>query len=181
MELRELYLNGRMFTWSNERQNPTLEKIDHVFALSYWEDLHPVYLLIALGSAVSAHCPLLLNLNANFFMVKRFRFEAFWPKADGFHDIFTTAWQSVPSSGNAFVALDNDLWATSKALQRWSDRWIKNVKLQNLIALEVITRLDEAMDSQVLSVGANKPRLATGIRALQCCVEGAHACARQEA
>ncbi|KAE8789573.1 Serine/threonine-protein kinase SMG1 [Hordeum vulgare] len=31
MELRELYLNERMSTWSNERQNPTLDKIDHVF------------------------------------------------------------------------------------------------------------------------------------------------------
>lgn len=31
LELKELYLLGRKFTWSNERQRPTLEKIDHVF------------------------------------------------------------------------------------------------------------------------------------------------------
>lgn len=31
LELKELYLNGPRYTWSNERQHATLEKIDHVF------------------------------------------------------------------------------------------------------------------------------------------------------
>lgn len=51
------------------------------------------------------------------------------------------------------MALDNKLRATSKALQRWSDRWIGNVKLQTLIALEVIARIDRAMDTRELSMG----------------------------
>lgn len=86
-------------------------------------------------------------------MGKHFCFEAFCPKANGFYDTVATAWQLVPSIGNAFVALDNKLCATSKALQRWSDHWIGNVSLQMLIALEVIARLDEAMDFRELSVG----------------------------
>jgi hypothetical protein len=32
LELKELYLNGRRFTWSNEREHPTLEKLDRVFS-----------------------------------------------------------------------------------------------------------------------------------------------------
>jgi exonuclease III len=32
LELKELYLNGRRFTWSNERELPTLEKLDRVFS-----------------------------------------------------------------------------------------------------------------------------------------------------
>uniref|UniRef100_A0A452XF43 Endonuclease/exonuclease/phosphatase domain-containing protein n=1 Tax=Aegilops tauschii subsp. strangulata TaxID=200361 RepID=A0A452XF43_AEGTS len=31
LELKEVYLNGRRYTWSNERGQATLEKIDHVF------------------------------------------------------------------------------------------------------------------------------------------------------
>lgn len=106
-----------------------------------------------MGSAVSDHCPLLLDLNTDIAVGKRFHFEAFWPNAEGFSETVEVAWHSVPVMRNAFVALDNKLRATSKALQRWSDRWIGNVKLQTLIALEVIERLDKAMDSREISRG----------------------------
>jgi hypothetical protein len=33
LELKELYLNGRWFTWSNERERLTLEKLDRVFSI----------------------------------------------------------------------------------------------------------------------------------------------------
>jgi hypothetical protein len=29
--LKEIHLNGRLFTWSNERSHPTLERIDRAF------------------------------------------------------------------------------------------------------------------------------------------------------
>jgi hypothetical protein len=29
--LREIHLQGRLFTWSNDRQHPTLERIDQTF------------------------------------------------------------------------------------------------------------------------------------------------------
>ncbi|XP_073355257.1 uncharacterized protein [Aegilops tauschii subsp. strangulata] len=130
LEVKEMYLNGRKFTWSNERQRPTMEKIDHVFTTNCWDDAYPAALLTAMGSAVSDHCPLLLDINAYFAYGKRFRFD---------------------SEGNAFIVLDNKLRATAKALQWWSDRWIGNIWLQIAIALEVITRLDGAMDSRILT------------------------------
>lgn len=99
LKVKELYLNGRKYTWSNERQRPTLEKINHIFTSNCWEDLHPACLLTALGSAISYHCPLLLDLNADFRMGKRFRFEVYWPKADEFFDTVEAAWHSVPRLG----------------------------------------------------------------------------------
>lgn len=36
LELKELYLNGRRYTWSNERARATLEKVDHVFCTPSW-------------------------------------------------------------------------------------------------------------------------------------------------
>ncbi|XP_073359839.1 uncharacterized protein [Aegilops tauschii subsp. strangulata] len=153
LELKEMYLNGRKFTWSNERENVTVEKIDHVFMTSDWEDLYPASFLSAVGSVISDHCPLLMDLHADFHMGRRFRFESFWPKAEGFMDTVALAWNSVPSFGNPFVVLDAKLRATAKRLQTWSDRWIGNVKLQITIALEVILRLDVASDSRQLSRG----------------------------
>lgn len=84
-------------------------------------------------------------------MGRRFKFEAFWVKAEGFMDTVVEAWTSVPSNGNPYVALDNKLRATAKSLKKWSDRWIGNVKLQVAIALEIILLLDKAMDTRELS------------------------------
>jgi endonuclease/exonuclease/phosphatase family metal-dependent hydrolase len=55
LQLAELHLNGRLFTWSNERSRPTLERIDRVFATVQWlEDLH------CRSTDCSDHAPLLL-------------------------------------------------------------------------------------------------------------------------
>lgn len=34
MELRDMYLHGRRYTWSSERDNPTLVRIDRVLCTS---------------------------------------------------------------------------------------------------------------------------------------------------
>lgn len=60
LELKEMHLNGRRFTWSNERDKPTVEKIDHVFCTNSWEEAHPSSFLTALGMAISDHCPILV-------------------------------------------------------------------------------------------------------------------------
>ena len=84
-------------------------------------------------------------------MGKRFKFESFWPKAEGFLDVVQEAWNAVPPEGNPFLALDSKLHATDKALQRWSDKWIGNVKLQISMAMELIYRLDSTSDHRPLS------------------------------
>ena len=92
-----------------------------------------------------------MDLDAEFEVGHRFKFQCFWPKAAGFLDTVEQAWQSIPSVGNPFIVLDNKLWATAKALQSWSDRWIGNIKLQIAMAMELIYRLDNASDHRVLS------------------------------
>jgi hypothetical protein len=60
------------------------------------------------------------------------------------------------------VVLDRKLRATAKALKKWSDKWIGNIKLQIAIALEVILRLDMAMDTRPLTIQE------CGLRKLEC-------------
>ena len=84
-------------------------------------------------------------------MGKRFKFEAFWTRAEGFMQKVEELWNSVPREESPYVTLDLKLRATAKGLKKWSDRWIGNVKLQIGIAMEVIARLDAAMDTRTLS------------------------------
>ncbi|XP_073355487.1 uncharacterized protein [Aegilops tauschii subsp. strangulata] len=84
--LKELPLTGRRFTWSNERLNCTLTKIDKALFSAEWEAKFPDFQMIAGSSEISDHCPLILKKISN----KRFtgfRFEAWWPMTDGFADI----------------------------------------------------------------------------------------------
>ena len=84
MELSEVALMGRKFTWSNEREAPTLVRLDRVFITADWEQLFPDCLLQSSTSGISDHCPLLFSLH-DFVMGKRwFHFESFWPQLDGF-------------------------------------------------------------------------------------------------
>ena len=89
-----------------------------------------------------------MDLDADFHVGKRFKFESFWPKVESFLDVVQEAWNAVPPEGNPFLVLDNKLHATAKALQRWSDKWIGNVKLQLSLAMEIIGRLDKASDTR---------------------------------
>ena len=86
LDLKELYLNGRRYTWSNKRDSPTMEKLDQVFASIDWEITYPSSLLSAMSSSVSDHCPLILNLAVEMKKGRRFHFESFWPKVEGFLD-----------------------------------------------------------------------------------------------
>lgn len=58
--LPEIKCKNRRFTWSNERQNPTLVSIDKFFCNVSWELLFPAYVLMASATACSNHCPLIL-------------------------------------------------------------------------------------------------------------------------
>lgn len=57
LELREVYLFGRRYTWSNEQGRPTLTKIDKVLVNGDWEEIFRDAHLQALSSSASDHCP----------------------------------------------------------------------------------------------------------------------------
>lgn len=62
------------------------------------------------------------------------------------------AWSSTPPTENPYSTLNDKFRATARKLQAWSSKWIGNVRLQIAIALEIILRLDVAMDTRPLSV-----------------------------
>jgi hypothetical protein len=59
-EMRDLGLNGGDFMWSNNQENPTLEKLDRVLMNSAWECDFPLINLRKIPRFLSDHNPLLL-------------------------------------------------------------------------------------------------------------------------
>ena len=60
LRLKEIKLNGRRFTWSNQQDNPTLTRIDRLLCTPEWELFFPTCFLHSLPLLMSDHTPLLL-------------------------------------------------------------------------------------------------------------------------
>jgi hypothetical protein len=152
LELKELYLHGRLFTWCNEREVPTMTMIDRALVSVDWDLLNPDALLQALSSSVSDHAPLLLTLNAGHKPKRRFRFERFWENLEGFDEALQEGWRCDERIVDPFQRLNELLRSAAAHLQSWSQKAVGNVKLKIAIANLVIHKLDAALDHRLLSL-----------------------------
>ena len=123
LELRNLPLLGRKYTWSNQQDVPTLVKLDRILCSSDWEQIFPNCLLQSCASEGSDHCPLLLGLNDVHPGKARFHFESFWTSLDGFQDAVAEAWASEPALHCPFDTLARKFRATVRKLES-KESWI---------------------------------------------------------
>jgi hypothetical protein len=152
MEVREVQLLGKKFTWSNEQSSPTMTRIDRVFCTVPWEDLHHDPILQPLSSSSSDHCPLLLHSQEPMARPTTFRFEAHWPLMPNFTECVQQAWsQPTNETYNAMMSLHIRLARTAKALSAWARNLIPLGKLVATICREVIAQLETAQENRILT------------------------------
>jgi hypothetical protein len=154
-ELQELHLKGRLYTWSNEHDSSTLERLDRVFASEDWVNDFPNHDLSALATECSDHALLLLKTDCSLPHFKQVRFENFWPKCEDYMQVVEEAWHApLPWSNtnvDTFRCLDSKLQNTAKALKSWSAKHVGSLRLQLAIAKEIMYRLDCAQDFRTLA------------------------------
>lgn len=114
LELQDLHLHGRCFTWSNERDAPMLVRLDRFLVSFDWDQMFPNCHLRGLGSDASDHCPLLLQTNLGQKAKARFHFEIFWPKFDDFDEVLSQAWRRPKHASDPLQRLDSMLRALVK-------------------------------------------------------------------
>lgn len=151
LQLAELHLTGRLYTWSNEQSRPTMERIDRVFATVQWLECHPFHHLHGRSTDASDHAPLLLVLSTEPWALPCFRFESFWASVEGFLDVVGVAWSCPFPNADACRALDYKLRGVVRALKSWAARRIGSVRFQLAVARVVIYELDVAQESRLLS------------------------------
>ena len=148
LELRELNLRGRKFSWSNDS---TQTRIDRAFCTSQWDFMMPGCMLQALSSMVSDHAPLLLTGRCTLQSYRGFRFESFWPHLQGFNRVVQHAWQRPLVLQNLFLRLHTKLQRTGKKLKEWARSKIGNTKLLMCAARQLIGILDVVQEFRQLS------------------------------
>ena len=87
----EIALQNRKYTWSNERENPTLVRLDRVFCNHEWEAVFLNFASNALATGASDHCPLFLTRQDRVVRKVVFKFENHWLKLNGFRDVVMNA------------------------------------------------------------------------------------------
>lgn len=145
VELKEIELLGRRFTWSNERSAPTLVRLDHAFCTQEWETIYLDYILQSSADGISDHCPLILSLRCNNNGKRRFHFESFWPKMQGLQEAVQAAWSSAGEVGGPLERL-------AAKLQSWNDKSVGNVNDRLQLARELLHCLEIARDNRELDV-----------------------------
>jgi endonuclease/exonuclease/phosphatase family metal-dependent hydrolase len=80
LNLREIVLSGRQYTWASRRENPTYEKLDRVLASVDWEQKYPLVSVRALTRSGSDHTPLLIDSGEQAHLGNKalFSFELSW-------------------------------------------------------------------------------------------------------
>jgi hypothetical protein len=151
LELQDMHLHGQCFTWSNERDNPTLMRLDRVLISVDWDEKFPNAHLRGLGTDASDHCALMLQINVGQMSKDRFHFELYWPKFDDYDDVISQAWQRPNTLTDPLARLDSMQRAMVRELQRWSASRIEENKGQLLMARELILQLDTAQERHQLS------------------------------
>ena len=124
LQLLDLYLHGRRYTWSNEQAAAVMVKLDRVLYSAEWNDLFPGCLLQALSSDISYHYPMLLSLDTNFVHCRHFRFENRWVQLEGFMESVAESWAAPVNHSDAFVRSRCKLSRLGKHLKSWSARLI---------------------------------------------------------
>ena len=153
LNLRELEMSGRKYTWANSLPNPTYEKLDRILVATEWEQKFPLSTVIALSRDISDHTPLLLNTGvaSSDSNQPTFKFELGWLLRDGFMDMLKKVWSEEDTGSTPM-----EKWqAKIRRLRQFLRGWAKNVsganKKEKKDILDALDVLDKKAEHSFLS------------------------------
>lgn len=92
-ELRELTMSGGLYTWSNNQDPPTLEKLDRILVSKSWEDIFPCAMVRKLPREISDHNPLIISCGPPKSISHiQFKFDLSWFNNPEFFEMVEKIW-----------------------------------------------------------------------------------------
>uniref|UniRef100_A0A2N9EFE5 Reverse transcriptase domain-containing protein n=1 Tax=Fagus sylvatica TaxID=28930 RepID=A0A2N9EFE5_FAGSY len=139
-------LEGGKFTWSNNREVPTMSKLDRFLFSTKWADHFGLINQQRLPRVLSDHFPIFLNCGRIIGGKRPFRFENMWLKAEGFVDKVRGWWEAYVFEGSSSYVMASKLKALKLDLKQWNAQEFGNIAYQQqgiLHSLHVIETLAE--------------------------------------
>ena len=154
LDLREIILSGRQFTWTNRRDTPTYEKLDRILASVEWEQKFPLVSVRALTRSGSDHTPLLIDsgVKAHLGNKSQFSFELYWLRHEGFYDMIAKEWNSVNDGRNPMEQWQNKIRHLRRFLKGWAKNLSGKYKKEKERLLSIIDDLDLKAENGPLSI-----------------------------
>jgi hypothetical protein len=117
-ELIDLKMSGGSYTWSNNKKNPTLERLDRYLVSKIWENMFPLAYVFRLPRELSDHNQIILSLPSKHNLKKlAFRFEISWLKNPDFQPKVKEIWEKTYYNMSAFDRIQNKLKSFKKIFQ----------------------------------------------------------------
>jgi hypothetical protein len=117
LDLIEIPLKIKAFTWSNMQQNVLLEKLDWVFTSSSWTNTFPNTMAFALSHVISDHVPYVTQMESSVSKSSVFRFENYWVSFPDFLPIVEYYWQLPCYRDNKALIMSGKLKTAQKRPQ----------------------------------------------------------------
>lgn len=143
--LREIFLGGRKFTWCNNQENPTLEKLDRIFVNTDWEKEYPLTMAKTLTRSISDHNPLLIDTGVLKITHKSFKFELSWFLREDLKEIVESVWK-INYYGSSIERWQKRFRALRKKLNGWNNNWEGRYRREKESILEKIENLDAKVE-----------------------------------
>jgi hypothetical protein len=145
LDLREVTMIGRQFTWANSLPVPTYEKLDRVLMDANWESKFPLVSVRALKriEGFSDHAPILLTTGNSLPQSNhRFKFELGWLQRDGFHDMVKSVWDRPVTTPSPIQMWNYKIRALRSHLNGWARHVTGVLKKEKLRLSSIIDELE---------------------------------------
>jgi hypothetical protein len=119
LSLIELPLLDRRFTWTNNRADPTLERLDRVFINLTWAQMFPNTSLSSLTRFISDHVPLIVHVSTSIPRPAVFRFENSWAVIPSVRPMILQAWNSAHCNSNGATAIVRAIKKCQSSFKSW--------------------------------------------------------------
>lgn len=119
-ELRELIISGGQYTWTNNQEPPTLEKLDRILVSKSWEDIFPHAMVRKLPREISDHNPLILSCGPprNLSHIQ-FKFDLSWLNNPEFFTLVEKIWSKPCRATTAIDKIQQKIKMIKQFFKGW--------------------------------------------------------------
>jgi hypothetical protein len=154
LDLKEVSMIGRQFTWANSLPEPTYEKLDRVLMDSDWELKFPLVSVRVLPriEALSDHASILLSTGTPSPQRRRqFKFELGWLLREGFSDMIKFIWDKPVAGNSPIQRWNNKMRSMRRYLGGWSKHMTGQLKKEKLSLSSTIDDLEAIAEVRPLT------------------------------
>jgi hypothetical protein len=153
LDLREIVMTRRQYTWADPGDNPTFEKLDRILVSTECEIQFPLTSVVPRDRNISDHTTLVVDTEASTHQTgdRPFKFERGWLLRDGFYDMVANIWQSEIEGSNPLERWQAKIRRLRHHLRGWAKQTAGSYRKEKKMLLSLLDNLDKKAESSHLS------------------------------